>query len=1240
MSKSYNNAGKSITVDRVRELLGGTGASSRIGSMIQKTQQVSGSDQADRFSRLQMEIVGDRAIGRGSQTFVVQVYEDGVLQTALPSLDFRWTRPDHADGWTVVDGRVLTLDADDIVEAPETFICTWRYENEVGVIREKAASMSVSYATITQYQWSNAADESDLNKDDSAWSDVKPVQPDGIDYLWERRSDDNGVTWLYFRNTGLIGPQGPQGPMGWSSYTAQLYRRSDTAPEPFDGGTLTFTFSTRTLTGDKGSWSDTIPAGDGTLWVIYGSFLSQSDTDTIQPNEWTSPAQISTEGTQGESGLSVATMFIYQRAEEKPPLPTADATYSFTSGILSGVSPWSAYVPSGSGRCWISTATISTRTDSAVIPPSKWSEPEIFIEPAEPGVGIESTTTEYALSDSRYTAPETGWSTLYPEKEDGQYIWTRITVTYTDGTSDIVGLTCSTGDQGPQGPAGQTTGVIIKYAYGHSYLEPPKGGLYWALERKLMFRDGKISGLPPQAWTRVDRPRPSTGEWYLWVKWSTDGGKTYCQPKLMSGEGTKSIEIVASAESYRMSSRGTVTTEQQIAFHVKMQNLSGIPTWTIPAFQPDDDHALESAYQIVLEDLDGNKAVEKDGNLTIVSEYVLVRILQGCRIQGFIITASFAGSYSDEMPIEAIVPEYVPSYLGKYDEPPLETDSGEPLMIGDHYYDLSDGRAYEWALDSSGKAGWRLVTGDSELYSIIAGHMLGDALMYPVNDDDNLTIANIWTDTIAFNNGFGRKFASTDYQLMENEETGEPGKIRSYGFTEDQFGKVPGVLIDALGNALLSMARMMNVEIATYSDDGRQIILMTMQEQVVNEDKSAADLDMDYISGQQIIDAYLDYGRQNNSVDDEGNQDIYGVVYRPWGSEDFVKAATPLSKDGPGVALFTVGGIWIDTHTYTLGAVRFDYTLTIEAGAGWFGNKTGATVTVINGDVRNVVIDVASTTSSYSRTYSGKAGDMLEIRLYRQSAVFCGAPRALLKPTSMSGDCLLCSYAYRAQSGLATMTVFGYSAPIDLYVTGDDYIRQDVDGYYGLPVSSEDGSVWSYMDNTPYYIDQVELRAFFSGVEDGNRLCSADSWIQFDDDEGQRYFLQSVQKDSQYARINYFMGGVLETYILDLVRSDTRGFDDRKVEVYIEFLSLPSSIVTATLIPSMISTPDEDGRVIESDIGMSDRRYRNVYSMTVDTNNLIAQKANLKGLPTATDTAGLQDGDLYDDNGTVRIYHP
>lgn len=49
------------------------------------------------------------------------------------------------------------------------------------------------------------------------------------------------------------------------------------------------------------------------------------------------------------------------------------------------------------------------------------------------GVGVSAVVTEYAVSSSENSAPSSGWSTTLPTWQQGQYLWTRSRVTFTDG---------------------------------------------------------------------------------------------------------------------------------------------------------------------------------------------------------------------------------------------------------------------------------------------------------------------------------------------------------------------------------------------------------------------------------------------------------------------------------------------------------------------------------------------------------------------------------------------------------------------------------------------------------------------------------------------------------------------------------------------------------------------------------------------------------------------------------------
>lgn len=80
------------------------------------------------------------------------------------------------------------------------------------------------------------------------------------------------------------------------------------------------------------------------------------------------------------------------------------------------------------------------------------------------GKGIKGTpVTEYVASTGNTTPPTSGWSTSIPSVAQGQYLWTRVTTTYTDNSTSVSysvakqGSTGATGTTGSQWYAG--TGI-------------------------------------------------------------------------------------------------------------------------------------------------------------------------------------------------------------------------------------------------------------------------------------------------------------------------------------------------------------------------------------------------------------------------------------------------------------------------------------------------------------------------------------------------------------------------------------------------------------------------------------------------------------------------------------------------------------------------------------------------------------------------------------------------------------
>ncbi|MFK5269952.1 antifreeze protein, partial [Lacticaseibacillus paracasei] len=80
------------------------------------------------------------------------------------------------------------------------------------------------------------------------------------------------------------------------------------------------------------------------------------------------------------------------------------------------------------------------------------------------GVGIKSTVIEYSVSSNGVTKPTTGWSATIPSIAPGQFMWTRTTWSYTDGTNEVGYSVAQAGATGPKGLDGKSSYTHIAYA--------------------------------------------------------------------------------------------------------------------------------------------------------------------------------------------------------------------------------------------------------------------------------------------------------------------------------------------------------------------------------------------------------------------------------------------------------------------------------------------------------------------------------------------------------------------------------------------------------------------------------------------------------------------------------------------------------------------------------------------------------------------------------------------------------
>lgn len=83
----------------------------------------------------------------------------------------------------------------------------------------------------------------------------------------------------------------------------------------------------------------------------------------------------------GQDGLNSAPIFLYQRSATIPPLPSADATYTFATKTLTGHdNGWSQTIPAGSDPLYVTTAVAASRTETDTVPASEWAAARVMAQ--------------------------------------------------------------------------------------------------------------------------------------------------------------------------------------------------------------------------------------------------------------------------------------------------------------------------------------------------------------------------------------------------------------------------------------------------------------------------------------------------------------------------------------------------------------------------------------------------------------------------------------------------------------------------------------------------------------------------------------------------------------------------------------------------------------------------------------------------------------------------------------------
>lgn len=295
------------------------------------------------------------------------VIPTGTWQTtpqAIPEGQYQWTKTSV----TYSDGNKA-----------ESYSISYHGKNGSDGTSVKTTSTSVKYQV----------GDSGTIKPTGTWQANVPTVAQGK-YLWTQTivnySDGNSTESYSVSYRGIDGNNGVN---GMNAATIYLYQRATSTPSK-PSNTLTYTFSTTKITGTlNNGWSTAIPTGTDAVYVTVASVSSKNDTAIIATSAWSAPvvlAQNGKTGSDGKAGLNVATIYLYQRNTSKPSKPSASVTYTFSTGVASGLNNgWSQKIPDGTNPLYVTLATASSNTATDTILSSEWSDVVVMAQNGEDG---------------------------------------------------------------------------------------------------------------------------------------------------------------------------------------------------------------------------------------------------------------------------------------------------------------------------------------------------------------------------------------------------------------------------------------------------------------------------------------------------------------------------------------------------------------------------------------------------------------------------------------------------------------------------------------------------------------------------------------------------------------------------------------------------------------------------------------------------------------------------------------
>ena len=291
---------------------------------------------------------------------------------------------------------------------------------EVGMKGEKGDDGKTSYVHIA---YSNSSDGGvDFSTTDPTnraytgyYTDFEMIDStDPSKYEWQRTKGDSG-------KDGVAGKDG----VGLQSTSITYAKHTNASTPPATG------------------WQTqvpTVPAGQY-LWTKTVWTYTDSSSETGY-----SVARMGQDGAKGNDGIA---------GKDGVGIKTTVIEYAVnTSGTIRPTSGWATTIPTVPAGQYLWTRTTWTYTDNTTeqgYSVARQGSNGQNGTNGDDGVGIATTIIEYNKSTNSTTPPSTGWTSTIPSISGGQYLWTRVTLNYTNGQKAESYTVARQGEDGADG---------------------------------------------------------------------------------------------------------------------------------------------------------------------------------------------------------------------------------------------------------------------------------------------------------------------------------------------------------------------------------------------------------------------------------------------------------------------------------------------------------------------------------------------------------------------------------------------------------------------------------------------------------------------------------------------------------------------------------------------------------------------------------------------------------------------